>query len=202
MSLVWHALPAGLMAQSAPVTEPREILRPAFPDDTGEADPLLASALAKLGDGTGSYTAAMAALVRSRVLVPVVAVLGESDENGAEKTSDMATVLIRGADGRQALLAFSSTTTMQAWRPDARPVAVRSSDAAKAAVQEQADALLIDVAGPAKLVVEGDNLEALASDWQLAAIAQADGTTRAAWLKPAPGASARPALGEDSSRAE
>ncbi|MFT4289233.1 SseB family protein [Nocardioides sp.] len=184
------------------MTEPREILAPAFPADDGAADPRLATALARLADGTGSYPDAVAALVQARLLVPVVAVLGEVDEHGADKTSDMATVLIRGADGRHALLAFSSMATLRAWREDARPVPVAAADAAKAAVQEQAEALLVDIAGPAKLVVEGDNLKALAAGWQLAAIAGSDGTTRAAWLRPAAGPPAVPDLGGDSSETE
>lgn len=190
------------MAESSLVTEPREILAPAFPDDDGAADARLAGALRKLGDGTGSYPDAVAALVRARLLVPVVAVLGEVDEKGAERTSDMATVLIRGADGRHALLAFTSLATMRAWRADARPVPVGAADAAKAAIQEKADALLVDVAGPAELVVEGDNLTALASGWQLAAITHSDGTTRAAWIKPADGPPEVPGPGGDSSRPE
>jgi len=202
MSLVFHALPEARVAESTLVTEPREILAPAFPDDDGAADPRLAAALSRLADGTGSYSDAVAALVHARLLVPVVAVLGEVDEHGADKSSDMATVLIRGADGRHALLAFTSTDTLQAWRADARPVPVGAADAAKAAIQEGADALLVDVAGPTKLVVEGDNLKALAAGWQLAAIAHSDGTTRAAWLKPADGPPAVPDLGGDSALPE
>ena len=63
----------------------------------------------------------MAALAGSRVLVPVVAVLGEVEHDAAgltrDKDSDMAAVLLRGADGRLALLAFSGTT---ASRPGTR----------------------------------------------------------------------------------
>ena len=39
-----------------------------------------------------------------------------------DKTSDMATVLMRGRDGRTALLAFTSTETLRRWNADARPV--------------------------------------------------------------------------------
>ena len=50
---------------------------------------------------------------RTRLLVPVVAILGEveHDEQGLahDKTSDMAAVLMTGRDGRKALLAFTGT---------------------------------------------------------------------------------------------
>ena len=51
---------------------------------------------------------------------------------------------------------------MGRWRPDARPVPVTARDAARAALADDADALVVDVAGPATLVVTGRPLRALA----------------------------------------
>ncbi len=106
-------------------------------------------------------------LQRARLLVPVVALLGEveHDEQGLahDKSSDMAAVLMKGRDGRTALLSFTSTASLQAWKGDARPVPVTARQAAQAALQDQAAALLVDVAGPVMFVVEGDDLHALAS---------------------------------------
>jgi hypothetical protein len=96
-----------------------------------------------------------------------VALLGEveHDDQGLahDKTSDMAAVLMTGKDGRTALLAFTGTAALEAWNPEARPVPVSAPQAALAAVQEKAAALLIDVAGPVLFVVEGADLLALAS---------------------------------------
>jgi hypothetical protein len=112
----------------------------------------------------------------------VVAVLGEveHDEQGLarDKTSDMATVLLRGRDGRTALLAFTGLPALQRWRADARPVPVRTVDAARAAVQEGADALVLDVAGPVLLPVEGEALRALADGFLLGEVAG-----RPAWVR-------------------
>ena len=125
------------------------------------------------------------ALQSERLLVPVVAILGEVevDEAGLahDKSSDMATVLLTGADGRQALLAFTSMATMAAWNPRARPVPVTAQVAAASAIQEQAQALLIDVAGPVRVVVEGDDLDGFAQGWQLQRIG-----SRSAWIRPSP----------------
>jgi hypothetical protein len=96
-----------------------------------------------------------------------------------EKTSDMATVLLTGRDGRQALLAFSGLATLSAWRTDARPVPVTAADAARSALQEGAAALVLDVAGPTSYAVEGDLLEGLARGWSLTRVG--DG---AAWVAP------------------
>jgi type III secretion system (T3SS) SseB-like protein len=143
-----------------------------YPDDTGEASPLLAQALASYAADDARYADVLAALGTARLLVPVVAVLGEVEVDDAglarDKTSDMATVLLRGADGRMALLAFSSTETLAAWNADGRPVPVTARTAAQSALQEKAQALLIDVAGPVTVAVEGDDLAALAAGWRLA----------------------------------
>jgi len=145
-----------------------------YPDDTGAASPLLATALAAYAEDPARYPDVLAALGSARLLVPVVAVLGEvetgPDGLARDKTSDMATVLLTGADGRQALLAFSSTDTLAAWNPEGRPVAVPTRTAALSAVQEGAAALLIDVAGPVRVAVEGEDLTALAAGYRLARV--------------------------------
>lgn len=138
----------------------------AFPDDTGEPGAEIAAALAAYASGTGDHAAVVTALRTSRLLVPVVALLGEVeyDDRGLahDKSSDMAAVLLTGADGRMALLAFTGTDAMATWNAEARPVAVPSPVAARAAVQERAAALVVDVAGPVPFVVEGARLLALA----------------------------------------
>jgi hypothetical protein len=138
----------------------------AFPDDTGEPSAEVAAALASYAAGTGSHADVLAALGTSRLLVPVVALLGEveHDERGLahDKSSDMAAVLITGRDGRKALLSFTSTAALRAWSADARPVGVPARQAARAALQDGAEALLVDLAGPVLFAVEGQDLRDLA----------------------------------------
>ena len=161
----------------------RTIPDPGFAGDHGEPGAALAAALAAYDAGTGTHVDALAAVRESRLLVPVVAVLGdvEVDQSGLahDKTSDMATVLLQGADGRLALLAFSGLPALQAWDPQARPVPVTARTAALAALQDGAAAIVVDVAGPASFVVEGQDLEGLAHGWTLARVAG-----RSAWLVP------------------
>jgi hypothetical protein len=176
------------------MTEPtdraeRILQGPAFPDDDGSADPALAAALAAYGTSTApeAYVAALARLQHARLVVPVVAVVGEVGLDprtglASDKSSDMAAVLMQTPDGRRGLLAFTGTASLQAWDPEARPVPVTAQHAAQAAVQEQAAALVLDVAGPTRLVVDGDSLVALAAGYRLARI---DGGV--AWVQPAPG---------------
>ena len=160
----------------------RSIPDPGFPDDAGEADPALAEALAAY-DGR-ELDGVLAALQDARLLVPVVAVLGEveldADGLARDKTSDMATVLLTRPDGRTGLLAFTSTATLGAWRADARPVPVTARTAAQAALQEGADALVLDVAGPRTVGVDGEDLQALARGWELTRVGE-----RTGWIRPA-----------------
>ena len=140
----------------------RSIPDSGFAGDVGEADPGVAAALAAYeaapGDA-GTHYEVLVWLQDARLLVPVVALPGEVeyDEQGLahDKTSDMAAVLMTGRDGRNALLAFTATAALQSWDPDARPVPVTARHAAQAALQDDASALLVDVAGPVMFVVEG-----------------------------------------------
>ena len=75
----------------------------------------------------------------------------------------MALPTLIGNDGRKAVIAFTGTDTVRRWRADARPVPVPAARLWPAVAAEQADAVVIDVAGPVPLVVEGARLRALAS---------------------------------------
>lgn len=161
----------------------RQIPDPGFAGDIGVADEALAAALSAFAAG-GPSSDVLMALQDARLLVPVVAVLGEVevDEQGLahDKTSDMAAVLMQGRDGRLALLAFTGLEALRAWNPDARPVPVAAQVAAQSALQDEAAAIVVDIAGPTTLVVEGEDLLGIASGWALGRIGD-----RSAWIRPA-----------------
>ena len=137
------------------------VAEPKFPGDDGAADPLVLAALTAYASGQGSEHAALTALSRSRLLVPVVAVLAESDDQGAEKSTEMALPTLVAQDGSRAVLAFTCLDALKRWRNDARPVPVPAASAWIAGTQE-ASAVVIDVAGPVPLAVDGARLAALA----------------------------------------
>jgi hypothetical protein len=154
-----------------------------FIDDEGSVVPGVAAALAAYDGGEATYAETLAVLQQTRLLVPVVAVADELefDERGLahDKSSDMATVLLTGRDGRMALLAFTGLEQLRAWDPQARPVPVDAARAARAAAQDGAEALVIDVGGPTRFVIEGDDLPAVAAGWTLARVGE-----RTAWIRP------------------
>jgi hypothetical protein len=154
--------------------DPGRTLAPSpFPADDGTASThtrrLLAVAAAEAEPI--AYLRAVAALCLDRLLVPVVATATRRGQAAAglasDKEAEMAVVLLRAADGRRALLAFTGLDALQAWQASARPVPVTLDRAAQTAQAEGAAAVLVDCAGPASLAVEGEVLEQLAAGHRL-----------------------------------
>ena len=172
-----------------PAAQPlvRTIPDPGFADDSGAGDPVLRRLLADHESGAASSGSVLAVLQDARLLVPVVAVLGEVEVDvqglAHDKTSDMAAVLVRAPDDSTGLLAFTSLETMTRWDPQARPVPVTARTAATAAIQDGAEAVLVDLAGPVTYVVDGDDLTRLAAGWQLVAVGEGDRAGHG-WIAP------------------
>jgi hypothetical protein len=80
---------------------------------------------------------------------------------GGEKSSDMALPKLVGRDGRPAIPAFTCVDSLNRWRPGARPVPAEAAAVWRTAADETS-AVVIDVAGPVPLAIEGARLAALA----------------------------------------
>ncbi|UBU10587.1 SseB family protein [Nonomuraea gerenzanensis] len=156
------------------------IPQPLDPNDDGSPAPAVAAALAAYQDGTAGPAEVLNALGGARLLVPVVALLTESEvgEHGLrqEKESEMALPKLVGQDGRQAVLGFTGTEALTRWRPDARPIQATTLQVCQAAVQEGAAAVVVDVAGPVQFVIEGEVLAALAAV-ESGTVSELDGVT-------------------------
>jgi hypothetical protein len=140
-----------------------------FGGDDGSADPAVAAALAAFSSGRGSEHDAVMSLVPSRLLVPVVAAVADdavpdpaaADAAGGEKASEMSIPTLIGHDGRRAVPAFTSLDTLRRWRQEARPVPTGAADVWAAAAADDC-AVVVDVAGPVPLAIDGARLAALA----------------------------------------
>jgi hypothetical protein len=166
-----------------------------FRHDHGDAGPQVTEALAAYQAGKGSEQAALTALAGARLLIPVVAVLadgpadqgdGADEGDGAgqgagaaagDKNSEMVLPTLIGNDGRPAVLAFTGVESLTRWRGNARPVPAEADRVWRAAVTDGC-AVVIDVAGPVPLAVEGARLAALAGGQPVPA-AYEDGDVRA-----------------------
>jgi hypothetical protein len=129
-----------------------------FVDDDGSADDAIRYA--------ASANELLSALKKGRLLVAVMPAAAPVDDalssSGEDKSSDMSVVSMVAADGRRGLLVFSGIDALRRWDSSARPVPVASSDAARAAIDDGCEALVLDVAGPRSRVVTESDLVALA----------------------------------------
>jgi hypothetical protein len=147
-----------------------------FEHDDGAADAGLETAMRAFRRGELDKYALYPSLAGIRVLAPVVALLGESEQAGSneagvalrrDKDSEMALVTLVAGDGAKAVPVFTSIARLTAWAsgagfPAARPVPVRLEKAAAAALQEEADVLLLDLGSPGQFEIGGAALRAFA----------------------------------------
>ncbi|HRA07292.1 MAG TPA: SseB family protein [Propionicimonas sp.] len=161
------------------------LVRPsaAYAGDRGEADASVRVLLAAATRGQDDYLHAIAALCTTRFLLPIV-VVADADrdrlagvdriepehperETPAEHHAEMVAVTLTAPDGRTGLPVFTGLDALAAWRPDARPVPCRLDEVAGNALDLGADAVLVDLAGPHPLVIEGDLIAQLAQSRRL-----------------------------------
>lgn len=144
---------------------------PAGSGDDGKQGRYLGAALAAFGEqGDSAIPGVHAAVLDARVFVPIIATLGERDEvTGGDKSSQMELLTFRygdGDDAAEALLVFTGIEEMQRWRSDVRPVPISAVDACGVAVERDYDAVIFDLAGPVRFVVDDDDLDAIARGYQ------------------------------------
>ena len=134
-----------------------------FAADDGSADAPLAGALA-----AGDLEQVAAALLTARVLVPIMAVLGDGPApigphgRPVDKSADMAVATLVAPDGRRALPVFTSAAALGDWGTTARPVPAEGPRAALSAVQDGCAALVVDPGTPRPIVLPRPALWALA----------------------------------------
>lgn len=147
-----------------------------FEDDDGAADAGYLAALAALAAGEGDEAGVLASLAAARVFVPILAQLAEEGEGTTrrhgdklhgevlhgDKQADMALVTLKAPDGRTAMPVFTSAAALEAWHPEARPVAVYAARAALSAVAEGAELLVLDPGSELTFVVRRPAVWALA----------------------------------------
>ncbi|GAA1445414.1 SseB family protein [Leifsonia poae] len=138
----------------------------AFGDDDGSAPPALLGALAAFRAGEAGPEAVVDAVRTSRLLIPLVAELGESGTTDAghlvDKSQELSIVTVAGPDGRTVLPVFSSVTAMQAWNPLARPVPADGARVALAAAGEDTELVVLDPTSETEFVIRRPALWAIA----------------------------------------
>lgn len=131
-------------------------------DDDGSADPRLVAALA-----SGARAEVLAALADARVFAAISATstAEHTTETGlrAESSAEMA-VLMLEADGRRALPVFLAVGDVRRWRLEARPVRLTGPQACQAALDDGAEAVVLDPSGAGFALVASE-VTTLAGGW-------------------------------------
>lgn len=137
-------------------------------NDDGTAPAALARALAQFHAGTAPVSGVVEALRDTRLLIPLVAELGEAGVNDAgvtvDKHADLSIVTVRAPDGRGIVPMFTSVETMRTWNPEARPVPVGSRQAALAVVDEGSELIILDPGSETETAIRRPGVWAIARD--------------------------------------
>ncbi|BDI22229.1 SseB family protein [Herbiconiux sp. L3-i23] len=138
-----------------------------FADDDGSAPERLIEAIRRFRSHEVREAEVIDALRGTRLLVPMLAMLGEAapGPHGAlvDKSADLAIVTVATRDGRRVLPAFSSVGAMTAWNPKARPVPVEAERVALAAASEGTDLVILDPVSDTEFGLRRSMLESLAT---------------------------------------
>lgn len=140
----------------------------AFAGDDGKADQKLIDAIIRLQAGTGTQVQVIDAFRKARVLIPLLANLGEAGEGAhgqtVDKSADLSIVTVETPDQQNALPVFSSVAAMNAWNPVARPVPHSATKAALAAAAEGNTRIVLDPGSPTEFVIRRPAIEAIAKE--------------------------------------
>lgn len=135
--------------------------------DDGSADPRYLVALADFRIGKIRNEDVVDVVRDMRLLIPLLASLGEGGEGAhgqtVDKSAELAIVTVATPDDQNGLPVFSSVATMQAWNPTARPVPADARRVALAAASESNTRIIIDAQSETEFAIRRPAIEAIAT---------------------------------------
>lgn len=132
--------------------------------DDGSMPAELATALDRFRSGDGGQADVVRAFATARLLIPLVAELGDAGDGAAaqepgphglpiDKSQELSIVTVAGPDGRKVLPVFGSVAAMARWNPLARPVPADGVRVALAAADDGTDLVVLDPGSPTEFVL-------------------------------------------------
>jgi hypothetical protein len=168
-----HDMNPNRLTDSAGVPwEGRELEENRFAGDDGSAPKEFLKAIAGFRTGVKSQADVVDAIRSSRLLVPLLAKLGESEigANGlkVDKSAELSIVTVKAPDDQEALVVFSSVAAMQRWNPSARPVPTDAIRVCLAAASQLSTRVVIDPGSETQFVIRRPAIARIAQslDWQ------------------------------------
>jgi hypothetical protein len=108
----------------------------------------------------------------TRLLVPLIAHLGESEVGAhgleVDKSAELSIVTVKSPDDQDSLVVFSSVAAMQRWNPGARPVPTDALRVCLAAASQLSTRVVIDPGSETEFVIRRPAIARVAQsqDWQ------------------------------------
>ena len=158
--------------------EGRELEENRFADDDGSAPEEFLTAMSGFRAGELGQAAVVDVLRVSRLLVPLLAQLGESEigANGlkVDKSAELSIVTVKSPDDQDALVVFTSVAAMQRWNPSARPVPTDAIRVCLAAASQLSTRVVVDPGSDTEFVIRRPAIARIAQslDWQPAELNQ------------------------------
>lgn len=137
-----------------------------FSSDDGSANPALIEIIAKFRAEDATVVEVLDQFRQSRLLIPLIAELGEAEEGAhgklVDKSADLAIVTVLGPDGQNVLPVFSSTDALTRWNPKARPVPSDPVKVALAAASELTNRIVLDPGSETEFAIRRPAIAAIA----------------------------------------
>ena len=152
--------------------EGRELEENRFAGDDGSAPKEFLTAIAGFRVGVKGQADVVNALRSSRLLVPLLAKLGESGigANGlkVDKSAELSIVTVKSPDDQDSLVVFTSVAAMQLWNPSARPVPTDAIRVCLAAASQLSTRVVVDPGSDTEFVIRRPAIARIAQslDWQ------------------------------------
>lgn len=137
-----------------------------FAGDDGSAPASLIAVLEKFRNLEALAEDVIDAIRESRLLIPLLANLGESEKGAhghqVDKSAELSIVTVGTPDDQNGLPVFSSVAAMQKWNPQARPVPADSRRVALAAAAEQNTRVILDPENETEFAIRRPAIAAIA----------------------------------------
>jgi hypothetical protein len=136
-----------------------------FANDDGSARPELITAISEF-QKSGNPDQVFVEITKSRLLIPLLADLGESEVGvhgqTVDKSADLSIVTVQTPDKKTALPVFSSVETMKRWNAAARPVPSDAVRVALAAASEGTTRVVLDPGSETEFAIRRAAIAAMA----------------------------------------
>jgi len=123
-------------------------------NDKGQSDPVL---LALLQNKDNDYEKIVIDKLKNSRLIG--AIVAKKDKN-----VEMMQALFSSNDGKVAMPVFTSLDELAKWNKDARPIPLVAHDFAQQTIDQELDALILDIASDHRFVIQGYMLSCLAKN--------------------------------------